>query len=108
MMNYNVIAYYDDATITCETNDINVALTLLLEHGDVHIEVIDGFTGKILCAQNCEDPILQDAFGLCLLGFMMKQAWGATVEGLSGGGLTPFLARARKKIFKKVLTNPLR
>ena len=85
MMNYNVIAYYDDATITCETNDINVALTFLLEHSDVHIEVIDGFTGEILCAQNCEDPILQDAFGLCLLGFMVKQAWGATVEGLSEG-----------------------
>ena len=52
MMNYNVIAYYDDATITCETNDINVALTFLLEHSDVHIEVIDGFTGEILCAHD--------------------------------------------------------
>ena len=84
-MNYNVIAHYEDATITCETNDIHVALTFLLEHGDTQIEVIDGFTGEILCAQNCEDPILQDAFGLTLLGFLMKQAWGAVAEALSEG-----------------------
>ena len=81
MMNYNVAAYYDDATITCETNDINVALTFLLEHSDVHIEVIDGFTGEILCAQNCEDPILEDAFGMCLLGFLVKQAWAPVSKG---------------------------
>lgn len=84
-MNYNVIAHYEDATITCETNDIYVALTFLLEHGDTQIEVIDGFTGEILCAMNCEDPILQDAFGLTLLGFMMEQAWGVVAEALSEG-----------------------
>lgn len=85
MMNYNVIAYYEDANITCETNDIHVALTFLLEHGDTHIEVINGFTGEILCAQNCADPILEDAFGLTLLGFLMEQAWGAVAEALSEG-----------------------
>ena len=84
-MNYNVIAHYEDATITCETNDIHVALTFLLEHGGTQIEVIDGFTGEILCAQNCEDPILQDAFGLTLLGFLMEQAWGAVAEVLGEG-----------------------
>lgn len=84
-MNYHVIAYYNDATITCETNDIHVALSFLLEHGEVHVEVIDGFTGEILCAQNCADPYMQDAFGLTLLGFLMEQAWGAATESLSEG-----------------------
>lgn len=77
MMNYNVIVYYDDATITCVTSNIHVVWTFLRGHCDRPIEIIDGSTGEILCMLNCENPILQEGFGLSLLNFLMKQARGA-------------------------------
>lgn len=70
-MNYAVIAHYGDTIFTCDTNDIHVVFTFLLEHSDTKVEVIDTLTGEILCAQNCEKPILEEAFGLALLGLYM-------------------------------------
>ena len=86
MTNYNVIVYYDDATITCVTSNIHVVQTFLRGHYDRPIEVIDGSTGEILCMLNCENPILQEEFGLCLFDFLMKQARGTIPKMTSEQG----------------------
>ena len=80
MMNYNVIAHYDNTTVTCETDDINIVLTFFVEHKDTQLEVIDGSTGEVLCTRNCENPILKDDFGLILLSFVMKRVQDAATK----------------------------
>ena len=86
MTNYNVIVYYDDATITCVTSSIHVVWAFLRGHYDRPIEVIDGSTCEILCMLNCEKPILQEDFGLSLLNFLMEQARGTVPKMTSEEG----------------------
>ena len=42
----------------------------------IHVEVIDGFTGELLCAQNCADPYMQEAFWVMVLGRLMEKLMG--------------------------------
>ena len=73
---YEMTWYPDDNEMTMKTNDARLLLDTLqgvASMGD-HVEVINGFTGEILCAQNCEHPIMQDDFGLMVLGRLMEKA----------------------------------
>lgn len=83
-MKYIATAKYENATLTCETWNADAVLPFLLEHVEqgAHIDVIDGLTGEVLCAQNCEDPYIQDDFALLIVGWMAKEAFCAMAQGL--------------------------
>lgn len=67
--------YGADYELTIKTNDPRLLLDTLVEI-DCHVEVINGFTGELLCAQNCEQPYMQNDFGLMVLGRLMEKTWG--------------------------------
>lgn len=75
---YILTRYTNDCENIIKCNEPRLLLDSLLvivATGD-RVEVIDGFTGELLCAQNCADPYMQEAFGLMVLGRLMEQAWG--------------------------------
>lgn len=75
---YEMTHYAENAEMTIKVNDIRFLIDTLLdtvEMGD-HVDVIDGFTGELLCAQNCANPYMQEAFGLMVLGRLMEEIWG--------------------------------
>lgn len=78
-MKYIATAKYEDATLTCETWDAGAVLPFLLEHAEqgAPVDVIDGLTGEVLCAQNCENPYIQEDFATLILGWMAKEAFCA-------------------------------
>jgi len=39
-----------------------------------HIDVIDGFTGELLCVLNHPNPFMQEEFSLMALGRLMQKA----------------------------------
>lgn len=73
---YEMTHYGADHETTIKTNDPRLLLDTLqgiATTGD-HVEVINGYTGEILCAQNCGHPYMQDDFGLMVLGRLMERA----------------------------------
>jgi hypothetical protein len=83
-MKYIATAKYEDATLTCESWTCAPVIIFLLEHAEngAQVDIIDGLTGEVLCAQNCEDPYMQDDFALLLMGWMAKESFCAMVQGL--------------------------
>lgn len=83
-MKYIATAKYEDATLTCETWDAGAVIPFLLEHAEqgAQVEAIDGLTGEVLCAQNCEDPYMQEDFAMLIVGWMAKEAFCAMAQGL--------------------------
>ena len=75
---YNLTYYSNGNENIIRTNDPRCLLDTLqvIATKGLHVEVIDGFTGELLCAQNCEHPIMQEAFGLMVLGRLMEKSWG--------------------------------
>ena len=75
---YTIIAEYEDAVITVETNDVEVAILSLAEHiNAVSTTVVDGFTGEVLAYRSIEfDPYFEPAFGLACLGYIAKEVMG--------------------------------
>lgn len=75
---YTITAEYEDAVITVETNDVEVAILSLVEHANaVSTTVVDGFTGEVLAYFSIEfDPYFEDAFGLACLGYIAKEMIG--------------------------------
>ena len=72
---YEMTHYAKNAEMTIKVNDVRFLIDTLLdaiEMGD-YVEVIDGFTGELLCAQNCADPYMQEAFGLMVLGRLTER-----------------------------------
>lgn len=57
-------------------NDPVVLLDALqeLSHTGNHIDVIDGFTGELLCVLNHPNPFMQEEFALMALGRLMQKA----------------------------------
>lgn len=75
---YEMTHYAENAEITYKVNDVRFLIDTLLDivkTGD-RVEVIDGFTGELLCAQHCADPYTQEEFGLMVLGRLMEKVWG--------------------------------
>ncbi len=79
MMNYKyaVESFYDDAKITVETNDPEVAIleTIKAIKEDIHAYVLDGFTGELLVLIN--SPYIEDyatpEFALMTMGWLMAR-----------------------------------
>ena len=76
--NYTIIAEYEDAVITVETNDVEVAILSLVEHANaVSTTVVDGFTGEVLAYFSIEiAPYFEPAFGLACLGYIAREMMG--------------------------------
>lgn len=74
---YTITAEYEDAVITVETNDVEVAILSLMEHANaVSTTVVDGFTGEVLAYFSIEiDPYFEPAFGLAYLGYFVKSMY---------------------------------
>ena len=75
MMNYKYVveSFYDDAKVTVETNDPEVAVLEMI-HRDmegVHAHCVDGLTGEILALINHPDQFVQPEFALMTLGVLM-------------------------------------
>lgn len=80
-MMYNVIANYDNAKVTVETNEVDVAITDFMnrvENG-VAVDIVDGFTGEVLVYANhfdCEEPTyVTDEMSLMILDWLMRKNW---------------------------------
>ena len=76
-MNYKYVveSFYDDAKVTVETNDPEVAILEMIKavKEDIHAHVLDGFTGELLTLVN--SPDIEDyatpEFTLMTLGLLM-------------------------------------
>lgn len=75
---YELTWYPEGNEMTMKTNNARLLLNTL--HGVItmgdKVEVIDGFTGELLCAQNCDNPYIQEGFSLMFLGSLMERNWG--------------------------------
>lgn len=71
--NFAVIAYYPNAKLTCETND----LSALFEHlrynmrNKIPVDVMDTETGEILFYWNPDDSYMTDDFTMLALRWLM-------------------------------------
>ena len=75
MMNYKYVveSFYDDAKVTVETNDPEVAVLEMMQRDmeGVHAHCIDGLTGEILALVNHPGQFAQPEFALMTLGVLM-------------------------------------
>ena len=92
MMNvkYVVESFYDDAKVTVETNDPEVAVLEMIHRDmeEVHAHVFSGETGEILGIVNCPsgENYTTPEFALMTLGVLMAHLWGEDEpEEVSGG-----------------------
>ena len=82
MMNvkYVVESFYDDAKVTVETNDPEVAILEMIQRdmAGVHAHVVDGFTGEVLAIVNnpSGENYSTQEFALMTLGVLMAHQWG--------------------------------
>ena len=77
MMNYKYVveSFYDDAKVTVETNDPEIAILEMvkMDMEGTHAHVLDGFTGEVLAIVNNpsgEDYAIPE-FALMSLGWLM-------------------------------------
>ena len=75
MMNYKYVveSFYDDAKVTVETNDPEVAVLEMMQRdmNGVHAHCIDGLTGEVLALVNHPGQFAQPEFALMTLGVLM-------------------------------------
>ena len=73
---YVMTMYSEDLEQEWRMNDPVVLLDTLqeLSHTGNHIEVIDGFTGEVLCVLNHPNQFMQEEFSLMVLGRLMQKA----------------------------------
>ena len=73
---YVMTMYSEDLEQEWRMNDPVVLLDTLqeLSHTGNHIDVIDGFTGEVLCVLNHPNQFMQEEFSLMVLGRLMQKA----------------------------------
>ena len=80
MMKYVVESFYDDAKVTVETNDPEVAVLEMISRDmdGVHAHVFSGETGEVLGIVNCPsgENYTTPEFALMTLGVLMAHLWG--------------------------------
>ena len=71
-------AQYEDAVITVQTNDIDIAIESLFEHTSegAKCDLYDGFTGEVYVTTNTEEPYITEQWALTILGWLMANNWG--------------------------------
>lgn len=83
-MKYVVESFYDDAKVTVETNDPEVAILEMIQRDmeGVHAHVVDGFTGEVLAIVNnpSDENYSTQEFALMTLGVLMAHHWGEDDE----------------------------
>jgi hypothetical protein len=74
---YTVTAYYDDAQVTTQTSDVEVAIATLMHHTEqgVRVEVTDNYTGECYVIANIEEPHITTEWALMINGWLMAQMW---------------------------------
>lgn len=72
-MKYVVESFYDDAKVTVETDDPEVAVLEMMERdmAGVHAHVMDGYTGEVLAIVNHPSQFSTPEFALMTLGVLM-------------------------------------
>jgi hypothetical protein len=84
MMNYKYVveSFYDDAKVTVETNDPEVAVLEMMQRDmeGVHAHCVDGLTGEILALVNHPGQFAQPEFALMTLGVLMAHHWESEHE----------------------------
>ena len=84
MMKYVVESFYDDAKVTVETNDPEVAVLEMISRDmdGVHAHVFSGETGEILAIVNCPsgENYSTPEFALMTLGVLMAHHWESEHE----------------------------
>ena len=75
---YSIIIEDATARITAETNDIDDAISVLMEgvSDGSHCLVVDGFTGEVYVNVNDEEPWITDEWALMINGWLIKEMWG--------------------------------
>lgn len=78
MMNYSVIANYDDCVITVQTNSADTAICALLEHAErgAAVDVMDNYTGEVYVTANNGEPYITEEWSMMILGWLMMNSWG--------------------------------
>ena len=83
-MKYVVESFYDDAKVTVETNDSEVAILEMIQRdmAGVHAHVLDGFTGEVLAIVNnpSGENYSTQEFALMTLGVLMVHHWESEHE----------------------------
>lgn len=78
-MKYVVESFYDDAKVTVETNDPEVAILEMIQRdmAGVHAHVVDGFTGEVLAivSNPSGENYSTQEFALMTLGVLMAHQW---------------------------------
>lgn len=75
---YEMIWYPEGSENILKCNEPRLMLDTLqaITTAGVHVEVIDGFTGEVLCVMNHPNAYMQEAFGLMVLGRQMEKLMG--------------------------------
>ena len=80
MMKYVVESFYDDAKVTIETNDPEVAILEMISRSTdgVHAHCYSGETGEILAITNSPngENYSTPEFSIMTFGVVMAQVWG--------------------------------
>ena len=80
MMKYVVESFYDDAKVSVETNDPEVAILEMISRDmdGVHAHCFSGETGEIFAIINCPsgENYCVPEFSLMTLGVLMAHHWG--------------------------------
>lgn len=74
---YVMTRYTNDCENITKCNEPRLlldSLQAIVATGD-KVDVIDGYTGEVLCALNCPDPYIQEAFGLMMKGRMFEKVF---------------------------------
>ena len=92
MMNFKYVveSFYDDAKVTVETNDPEVAVLEMIQRdmAGVHAHCVDGLTGEILALVNHPDQFATPEFSLMTLGVLMAHLWEEDEEEPAGDPCT--------------------
>ena len=84
MMKYVVESFYDDAKVTVETNDPEVAVLEMISRDmdGVHAHALDGSTGEVLAIVNnpSGENYSTQEFALMTLGVLMVHHWESEHE----------------------------
>ena len=75
---YSVIIEDATSRITAETNDVDDAISALMEGASdgSHCLVVDRFTGEVYVDVNGEEPWITDTWALMINEWLMEQMWG--------------------------------
>ena len=75
---YTVNAYYEDITVSINTNEVEVVCNELLNRAEegAAIDLIDNSIGEVLVSYNEEEKYMTPEWTLILVGYLALKTWG--------------------------------